>query len=622
MIKKLKSTFIAITMIFSLTACNTDETNITENTTQSQPQPQTELAESLMTFDEFVDTLPVDFIAEDSLDINFLFLNPQNYGFEETLLTLPFSNDDDFAESLELTHEVLSNLRSYDRESLTTDQKLTYDVVEHFLLEVLDLSNFNLIDRGYLGSFLGYQAQLPLLLNEFKFNNINDLNSYFNILETADEIFQLYAELESRKLDEGVGMPQLILDKVIQQCDNFTQEEDNFLIDAINTKIDNLEFLSDNEKSDAKEKNTTLIQVNFKDAYSNLGDALRELDGRDDDNGLWSLPNGKDYYEQLLQFYTGTSMSVKEIEMEVLNTLQNHSNIISDLYFEHFEEFNDFLSSGMIVAEFDTVEENIDYLGLRLEEDFPSIGELNYKVSQVPKEMEDNFSPAAYVVSPLDSPMDTPESIYINGSYSSSLFTTIAHEGYPGHMYQNAFYKLQKAPAIRYIIDYPGYSEGWATYVENNSVKYSDLSDAVQTIWASNCIVTQLYYVLMDIDLHYNEYTRDDFNQKYSSIFGTSATSFNGMYDLMLETPGNYAKYFFTSMKFQQMHDETKEVLGDLFSTIDFHNVILVTGSAPFDILQEQLDIYIADVLVNSTQNLSENNETTDIDDSNFENVA
>lgn len=622
MIKKLRTTFIAITMIFSLTACSSTETDVTDNASQSQSQAGTDLAVSTMSFDEFVDTLPTEFISEDSLDINFLFLNPQNYGFEETLLTLPYSSDEDLVESLELAYEVLANLRSYDREILNNEQTLTYDIVEHYLLEIIDLSQFDLIDRGYLGSFLGYQAQLPLLLNEFKFNSLNDLNSYFNILETADETFQLYAELEARKLNEGVGMPQLIMDKVIEQCDNFTQAEDNFLIEAINTKIDNMDFLTEDEKVDAKEKNTTLINVDFKDAYSNLGDALRKLDGRDDDNGLWSLPNGKVYYEQVLQYYTGTSLSVNEIELEVLNAIQYHTNIVSDLYFYYFDEFNEFLSSGMIIAEFDTVEENIDYLGSRLEEDFPSIGELNYTVSQVPKEMEENFSPAAYVVSPLDSPMDTPESIYINGEYSSSLFATIAHEGYPGHMYQNAFYKLQQAPAIRYIIDYPGYSEGWATYVENNSAKYSDLSDGVQTVWASNCIVTQLYYVLMDIDLHYNEYTRDDFNQKYSAIFGTSASAFNSMYDLMLETPGNYAKYFYTAMKFQQMHDDTKLILGDLFSTIDFHNVILTAGSAPFDILQEQLDIYIADILANSTQNLSDSDENSDNNDDVIENVA
>lgn len=620
MIKKITASILALTIAFSMTACG-GNTNTDSDTTGEQGVISTEEKEG-MSFDEFVDTLPVEFIGEEALDMNFLFLNPQNYGFEETLLRLPFSTDEEVDESIEDTIRVLDTLREYDRDTLDTQQKLTYDVVEHFLTQVLDLSDYGLLDRGYLGSFVGYQAQLPILMNEFTFTNRNDLDSYFNILETTDETFQNYADLEARKLEAGVGMSQLILDKVIEQCDNFTKEEDNFLIAAINTKIDNMDFLNDDEKVEAKEKNETLITVNFREAYKNLGLSLQELEGREDDNGLWSLPRGLEYYEDVLQFYTGTSMTVKEIEMATLDNLQKYTNLISEIYFENFDEVNGFLGTGMIVAEFDTVEENIEFFGEKLLQDYPSIGELNYTVTPVPKEMEANFSPAAYVVSQIDSPMDTPESIYLNGTYNSSLYATIAHEGYPGHMYQNAFYKLQNAPAIRYIISYPGYSEGWATYVENDSVRYSDLTETVKTIWKANNIVSQMYYILMDIDLHYNGLGRADFTQKYSEIFGSSPSNFNGIYDLMLETPANYPKYFFSAMKFQQMYDETQEALGDLFSSIDFHNVMLVSGSAPFDILQAQLDIYIEETLSSAPQISTQENEVVDDTQEDLEEVA
>lgn len=599
MFKKITATIVAISMIFSLTACNKSDDL---NSSNANNNNETSSNVSLIPFDDFVDTLPSEFIQDDAMDLNFLFLNPQNYGFEETLLTLPQSTDEEIEQSIKDTIDLLAKLREYDKSTLSDLQKLTYDVVEHYLNEALDMSNYGYLDRGFLGSFVGYQAQLPLLLNEFTFNKQQDLDSYFNILEEADQAFQSYAEIEATKIEQGIGMPQIILDKVIEQCENFTKEEDNFLIDAINQRIDNMDFLTEDEKIEAKEKNETLISVNFRDAYKNLGESLKLLDGRDDDNGLWSLPNGKDYYQDVLQFYTGTSMTVKEIELMTNENLQNTLMLIQDLYLTNFEEVNNFLSSGMKVAEFDTVYDNINFFGEKLVEDFPSIGELNYTVTPVPKEMQENFSPAAYVVSQLDSPLNTPESIYLNGNYDSSLYATIAHEGYPGHMYQNAFYKLVDAPAIRFIIDYPGYSEGWATYVENNSVKYSDLSDVVKTIWTANNVVSQMYYVLMDIDLHYNGLERAEFNSKYGEIFGVGASSFNGIYDLMLETPGNYPKYFFCAMMFQKMYDETEIALGDLFSSIDFHNVILTTGSAPFDILQSQLDIYIEDTLSNATE--------------------
>lgn len=622
MIKKLTTTLVAITMIFSLTACNNSDVSNSTGNNNSTTSGSSQNSQNTLTFDEFVDTLPVEFIGDESIDLNFLFLNPENYGFEEKLLRLPYSSEEEVVESIEETIEVLAKLHEYDRNSLDVQQKLTYDVVEHFLGQVLDLSKYGYIDRGYLGSFLGYQAQLPLLLNEFTFTKKSDLDNYFNILETADETFQLYAELEVIKIGEGVGMSQLIIDKVIEQCVNFTKEEDNFLIDAINTKIDNMSFLTDDEKISAKEKNETLIMVNFRDAYKNLGESLSQLVGREDDNGLWSLPDGKDYYEDVLQYYTGTNLTVKEIEMETLNFLQHYSNIATEIYKTDYEAISDYFSSGMILVEFDNVDENIQFLIEKVVEDFPSIGELNYTVTPVPKEMEENFSPAAYVVSQIDSPMDTPESIYLNGEYSSSLYEMIAHEGYPGHMYQNAFYKQLNAPAIRYIIDYPGYSEGWATYVENNAVKYTDVDDAVKTMVKANTIVTQMYYVLMDIDLHYNELDRTAFTTKYADIFGGSPIGFYGIYDLMLETPGNYPKYFYSAMKFQQMYDETEIALGDLFSSIDFHNVILTSGSAPFEILQAQLDIYIEETLESATQISIDDDLNSVVEEDEEENVA
>lgn len=554
------------------------------------------LKDQRIIFDEYIDSLPTKMISSDSMDLNFLFDDPSAFGFEEELMELPYTSREEYEQNTQEVNGILEELMRFERESLREDQKETYDILVDYLERYLAVAPYYYLDNNYLGSYIGFQAQLPLLLSEFSFNRRNDLDSYFHILETAEETFLNYAQLEKERQKQGVGMSQTILDKVIEQCDNFTKEEDIFLIEAVNEKIDAVPFLTEEEKKEAKQKNERLLKNDFLNAYKSLRQELSTIQASGEDLGLAHQPDGKAYYEALLKRTTGLDLTPEEVKTYLQQHLQAAIEKVAEDQRKAPEAYQRYINGeAPVYSDFTTVEETLDYLAQRINEDYPPISNLNYTVYMVPEEMADNFSPAAYMSNHVDAPMDENESMFINGEYQPSLFPTLAHEGYPGHMYQNVYLKAQQKPAVQYLVNYSGYTEGWATYVELNSYQYGQGDPDILQIERDMQVVTNYVIALMDIGVHYEGWDRETFTEYMRQWFGdgVSQEMCDGQFDLVLESPTNYLKYYLSGAKFQDLYDKAQEALGDRFDSVKYHEALLSCGPAPFDLLEERVDEYI-----------------------------
>ncbi|MEG2306908.1 MAG: DUF885 domain-containing protein [Erysipelotrichaceae bacterium] len=547
------------------------------------------------TFDEFVEKMPGEFYHEDDLNINYTFEHPENFGYKKTLLKLPVPNQKDYNESISDSKKLMAQLKSFDRTSLKGQDKVTYDILLDYFKVDKNHEDFYYFENNLLGSFIGFQAQLPLLLVEFKFNNKNDLNSYFNILKTSEATFKKYAEFEKERQEREVGMSKVIVRKVIEQCDNFVKEENIFLADLINEKIDTFTFLNEQEKVDAKLKNTKLVNTDLRNAYVTLGKQLKQLEksATNKDGGLSTLKNGKAYYEYLLKQSTGVDMTPKEVKQYLENKQEEIMNEMMQLIMKHPEWAQDYPQQPTFSAT-QTASETLDYLGAKITEDFPALATLNYKVNPVPDSMKDNFSPAAFITSRVDAPIDTPSAIFINGEYNPSIFTTVAHEGYPGHMYQDAYFKSLQLDTIRYMINYQGYAEGWATYVENISNEYMGGDPDIVKFYQLNSSYTNATIGLLDIDIHYESMNRKEFSKKLIELFGDlPQKDIDEQYDLILETPANYNAYYLSCFMLQDYRAKAEKALGNKFDLKAFNQVILDCGPSPFKVIEKQVNAYI-----------------------------
>lgn len=547
-------------------------------------------------FERYINELPQRMISSDNLNLEFTFAHPENYGFKKTLLNLPYSDEQDYQQNIENTEILLNELNQFDYTTFDSELRLTYDVLKDYLERSLLTMHYYDLDNSYLGSYLSFQAQLPFLLSEYTFDSEADLQSYFHILESSKEVFHKYAALENDRQSKGAGLSKTVLEKTIQQCDRFSNADPLFLVDRINEKIDDVPFLNDAEKKEAKIKNEDLLVNHLQQAYANTKNELSSIQVNEEDLGLAYKPNGKEYYEALLRQSTGIDMNVEEVK-EYLH--QKYSEVLSK-YREFINNHPEFSSNELLDMQytaFTSVEETLDYLRKKSMEDFPIIQKINYEITKVDESMKKHFSPAAYLQSKLDSSFDDPESIIINGDYNDSLFSTIMHEGYPGHMYQTVYYKTLQKPAIRYILEYNGYSEGWATYVEKYSSHYAQTEDkALLELYNLNHDLLKIWLCRFDIGIHYEGWDRTKFKQEINVIFqnhNLEETAIDEQYDLFLETPTNTLKYNLTYFKFQDLYKKAEDALHRAFDPIQFHEVILKTGPTPFHILEKQVDNYI-----------------------------
>lgn len=565
----------------------------------SSNEPKKSAAE----FDEFIEKLPTELMDNDNLNLEYLFEHPENFGFEPELLNLPYSNKEDYEESDLFTEELIAELETYDYKSFDEQQKMTYDILHDSLTRGKNASKFYYLANSYLGSFIGYQAQLPLLLNEYTFESQQDLDSYFHILETTPETFQKYADIEKERQANNSGMSKAILDKVIEQCDNFSKDQNPFLIESINQKIDKVSFLDEAQKKEAKAKNEKLLKESFVKGYADLKTSLEQIEASEEEVGLAKQPNGKEYYEYLLSNSLGLDDSVEDIrkyiEKEMQNIMQEMQTLMKENPNAAAAILQDTTLSNIQYVKFTSFEETIDYLGEQMKQDYPDVGKLNYDVTKVPESMKDNFSPAAYLQGKIDAPMDAPEHIWVNGDYNQDLFETLAHEGYPGHMYQHTYFKQQKLPTVRYMIDYNGYSEGWATYIERNSWKYADVDEDTKVVLhmlSLNKQFTECIIALMDIRIHYDGISYEEYLQEMSE-YGIATDGMEEMlkeqWYLLLETPSNYLQYYVTGFKFQDLYDKAEEELGDAFDSIKLNEALLKNGPAPFRLIEQEVDQYI-----------------------------
>ena len=238
--------------------------------------------------------------------------------------------------------------------------------------------------------------------------------------------------------------------------------------------------------------------------------------------------------------------------------------------------------------------EILEDLKKRIPDDFPEIDDVDYEIKYISKALEDSASPAMYFIPQLDN-LDV-NSIYINQSdkNTNELYPTLAHEGYPGHLYQTQYFANTNPEWIRYIMAPGGYVEGWATYIEVQSYKYAQTGDeALNELYSANYATVLTLYAKCDIGVNYYGWSEDDV-LSYISKFGFNDESVaSEMYYAFISNPGNYCKYILGMIGFEELKAEAMDELDEAFVLKDFHKFVLDMGPVQFDILFEHLPAWI-----------------------------
>lgn len=538
-------------------------------------------------FDRQMEELFRDEVSTNQVDLHFMLRDPSACGISSAQnLYTPLSLEE-MNKSLNDRRTLEAQLDAFDPALLTDDQKLTLRVLQSYL-RTEKLSDGLELYYQPLAPTIGIQAQLPVLLSEYLFYQKQDVEDYLKLIGGIDEYYQSIMDFEKQKSEAGLMMSDSFIDHVIESCESYLLVPgNNFMIDTFNTRLDTVEGLTEEEKEAYCQQNAALLESDFVPAYQLLIDGLTALKGTGtNDRGLCGFPRGKEYYKYLVYSATGTSYaSVDALLEDVEKTMKESLQETSLLLKEHKELLNEIDTYSFRQTEPDAIMEELKTLS---QQDYPPLPVCSYTMKTVPKALELSLSPAFYLVSPLDDYQNNV--IYINQSprfAGSDLYTTIAHEGYPGHLYQNVYFHSGNTANIRKLLSFPGYSEGWASYVERESYTMDNgLKLEMGQLLAANSSASLGLHACLDIYINYKGWTKDQVRDYLKNYYDQPDDVAEALYSAMMENPSNYLSYYVGCMEIQNMRRAAESQLKDRFDLKAFHTFLLDMGDAPFDVIQ------------------------------------
>lgn len=536
-------------------------------------------------FSEFCTTLFREEMKSNTMNLHFTLKDPKAAGIDSYEITLGSLSGDSPHNQARQLKKLSEELKKYSHRSLKGKDRLTCRLLSDYISRQRNLAAYPYYDEPLTPSG-GVTSQLPVLLAEYTFRNTRDIKDYLGLLSQMDTYFLGILDYEQKKADAGLFMSDEACLKVIEGCEVFTEHpDDNFLIDTFSNRLNAMDGLTDTQKNAYLKQHSKVLSDHVIPAYSQMIKGLTMLLGRGHNNwGLCNFPEGKAYYEAVVSADTGCDDSVEDLFSQIAKARRE------DLMFcQNLLEKNPKLASQSPKPDAALKEENamISRLQKEILTDFPAPPQTDVEICHVDPALSEYLAPAFYITAPIDD--ISHNRIYINDAKNDTdiyYFTTLAHEGYPGHLYQTICTSSYGAPEVLSLLNYPGYTEGWATYTEMQAFYYAGLDQDLASLLQHNQAATLSLYATADIGIHYFGWEKEK-NAAFWSEYGVDDTAtVKRITDLILEEPGNYLKYYVGYLKFRQMREQLA-LENKSFSVSAFHEAILRTGPSPFSVLEE-----------------------------------
>ena len=533
-------------------------------------------------FRQFTKQLFCQELSSNTISLHYTLKNPKEYDIREnevTFGTFPTDNKNLLA-AVENLEEVL---KTFDYNKLSVENSLTYDVLKCYLNMTERDADYILYDEP-MGLVSGVQTQLPVILSEYPFYEQSDVDTYLQLMKTTPEYFASLLKFEQKKSKAGLFMSDKMAEQVIEQCKAFRDmEENNYLYSTFAERVQTVTSLSDKQKSDYIQKNARMMKAYVLPAYDKLICEIEKLKGSGkNEQGLCYLPRGKDYYEQVVEASTGSTRSVEEIRDMTRRQMTEDLEAMERVIQNSEREVNAAIPQNPVSI--------LQDLQTKILTSFPELPDTTYEVKYVPKAMQEHLSPAFYMIPAIDAYNENV--IYVNEAQignTMALFTTLAHEGYPGHLYQTVYFANTNPDPIRTILNFGGYVEGWATYAEMCSYYLAPLTKDQATLLQKNSSIVLGLYTLADIGIHYDGWSREDAIAFYKKYGIGDEDNINRIYDLILGSPGNYLKYYVGYVEFLELKKDWVKEYGSQASQKEFHKAVLDVGPAPFKVVEKYI---------------------------------
>ena len=585
-------------------------------------------------FNKFLDDIFVEDMTQNGLDCHYMVTNPDAYGISAEAPCLGDLSRNARSQTKSLLKNRQKQLHKFDYSKLSKSDQLDYDILDDWLKTRIELCDYDLYFEP-LSPSNGLQSDIPMLFCEYKFRKTSDVEDYLTLLTQIDTYFDGLIELETDKADSGLFMPDFVCDRVISQCRDYaTDGLTLLLIDSFDNKLiegianGTLELNTEQMKTYIKE-NRAIVSEQVIPAYSKLADSLSDISNEvyksntannsnsandsnsannsnsasnsdtannsdtasnsDTEFGICRLPKGRKYYELLVYASTRCSDSIEVIDKRISDSRITALSNCKELVSEDSSIINKSNNGTLPYGENES--EMLEALKHCIENDFPALPDVTCSINKVDPYLAESMAPAFYITAPIDDYKDN--TVYINSASNYDqihFFTTLAHESIPGHLYQTTKSYDYGIKPYRSTLDFGGYVEGWATYVELMSYNYAGLENNTAQMLMNNQIATLSLYASSDIGINYYGWNMSELKNFWSDYGIVDDKALEDIMTLIVADPGNYLKYYVGYLEFEQLKKDAINLEKENFNLKTFHEKILRIGPAPFDIIRKYLN--------------------------------
>ncbi len=527
--------------------------------------------------------------VDNYVDADLLLEDSSAFGFEFDEISFGNVNLDEVTEEdMEEYFDWLDQLKTIDYESLEENDRLLYDKLVFDLEEDIYFSQFT--EYPYMtcvfNSFTSVQCDIFFVLDVMSFDTIEDAENYILVLESLEQYFGDLCTLEETRASMGYAASDANYDGVVESFDNLVaQKDDCFLYESFENRLDNIEGITDDEKADLIERHEAVMKDVVFPTFQDCADRIEALKGNCvNELGLYYYEGGTYLYEDIVRMKSNSQMTPTEAG-EILD--EQLAAIFTLLMTANYDMNYD-LSVG-------DVQQNLDFLSGIIYDYFPEVPDHEYQLREVPEVFADSFSPAAYLGFHLDN-YDSNMILINTAKDSDSFGTVVAHEGYPGHMYQSLYTRMVATHPYLVFTGSSGYKEGWAQYVELYSVDFFDCTEEQKTAYYINTLLNVVLMGRIDVGVNYEGWDAQDVADHINGILGMNlytADVFEEIVDICIVDPGYplpYALgYYNTDKILSNMFAEHPEL-----TEKEIFEVYLNAQTVTFEQIEDSVDRQLA----------------------------
>lgn len=565
-------------------------------------------------FSDFEDELFQEMMSEDYTTLHFSLRDYQKYGIEKPDVNIGDASWDDYEDSVEDCDEYLKKLQSFDYDSLSETEQKDYRTIAFYLERNKELNSYPYFDWAF-NSAEGVIDNLLTTFTEFVFYEKEDIDDYLATLASVPAYLDQCLENTKKQAAKGYFLTDAMLKATEDAIEKFVdKKDDNELIKIFNENIDAFDGLSAEEKEAYKKKNQEIVLNAYIPSYEKVAEELQKLKGsRKADYNVSSLDGGSEYYAALARYKTSIDADVETILDICTQYIEKSVDELYDIMQNHSEVTEETL-------DFDSAEDVLSYLEGHLDA-FPVLDKVYYNVQYLDPSVANDSIVAYYLSPPVDDMRDNV--IKINGNNVSDvidLYTTLAHEGFPGHLYQTNYYIQQQPSLLRTQLTMMGYQEGWGMFAEGQALHVSGLSEYASEYQKINIELNYVLSAAVDLGVNGLGWSTKDVS-KYLDRLDLNGSIAKDLYDFATLQPGTILPYGVGIAMFELLENKAKNALGNDFDQKTFNEVLLNDGNRPFEVVEDDVNAYCG-IDENDENNIishrSNNKETPVKDDVNW----